>query len=274
MKRQGVIGKTKKFHGTLNRWSGNKVMKNSNRIFVCVILVISLFVVCFYTGIQNRNKCEATYIKASDGGIIGVSYKGRNYLGLDYLTSFGFFEYEDTLTYEGYPYDLIVCEDEPNSKNIYIEQDSFLGYIFRFDNYFSFFSERYDNGKDFVIVDFGYGLPEICVDENFVFPTIENNVVDEVWMSKSSSYEIIKDKETVNKIVKCAKSDGKIELDKEVYDYIKKYSADHHCLWLKYEDYPIVEEFQIEETEDGRYIVSQYDIEEYYKLSREDEAHQ
>ncbi len=250
-------------------------MKNSTRIFVCVILIISFFVICIYTGIQNRNKCEATYIKESDGGIIGVSYKGRNYLELDYMTSFGFFEHEDTLTYEGYPYDLIVCEDEKNSKNIYIEQDSFLAYIFHFDNYFSFFSEKHDNGKDFIIVDFGYGLPEICVDENFVFPTIENNVVDEVWMSRSSDDEDnIKEKEIVNKIVECAKSNGKIELDKEIVDYIKKYSWDHHCFYLKYEGYPIVEEFQIEETEDGRYIVSQYDIEEYYKLSREDEAHQ
>ena len=77
MKPQGMIGKTKKFRGTLNRWSGNKVMKNSNRILVCIILIISFLVICIYTGIQNRNKCEATYIKESDGGIRPI--RGRFY---------------------------------------------------------------------------------------------------------------------------------------------------------------------------------------------------
>ncbi len=244
-----------------------------------IVLVFSLLLsftgYYIYTGIENRDKCEATYIKDEDGDIIGISYNGRNYLEWDYMISYGYFEYEDTLTYEGYPYDLIVNEDEPYHDSIYIEQDKFSDYALTFDNYFFYFSETYDKNRDFIVENLSdYSRNEKYVDENFVFPTLENNKVDEVWMSKSSSYEIIKNKETVAKIVKCAKSDGKIELDKDIYDYIKKYSADYHCLWLKYEGYPIIEEFHIKETEDGRYIVDQYDIEEYYRLSREDEAHQ
>lgn len=252
-------------------------MKKKIAITVLVFsLLLSFTGYYIYTGIENRDKCEATYIKDDDGDIIGISYNGRNYLEWDYMISYGYFEYEDTLTYEGYPYDLIVNEDETYSGYIYIEQDKFSDYTITFDNYFFYFSETYDKNRDFIVENrSNYSRNEKYVDENFVFPTIENNKVDEVWMSLSSDDEDnIKDKETVNCIVESIRSNGEIELDKEIFDYIKKYSHDHHCFHLKYEGYPIVEEFQIKETEDGRYIVEQYDIEEYYRLSREDEAHQ
>ena len=93
-------------------------------------------------------------------------------------------------------------------------------------------------------------------------------------MSLSSSYEIIKDESTVNKIVECAKSDGKIELDKNIVSYIQKYSFDSHCFYLRYVDCPLVEEFHIEETEDGKYIIDQYTPEEYNTIYWEEEAHQ
>ncbi len=247
---------------------------------IIILLVFSLLVsfagYYIYTGIQNRNKCEATYIKDNDGDKIGILYNGRNYYEWDYMIDNSFFEYDESITYEGNPYDLVVADEEKYSEYIYIEQDEFSDYTLHFDNYFFYFSETYDKNRDFIVENrSNYSRNKKYVDENFVFPTIESNKVNEVWMSHSSDDEDnIKDKETVNKIVACAKSNGKIELDKDIYDYIKKYSADHHCVWLKYEGYPIVEEFQIEETEDGRYIVNQYDIEDYYRLSREDEAHQ
>ena len=47
------------------------------------------------------------------------------------------------------------------------------------------------------------------------------------------------------------------------YDFIVANSWDNHCIHLKYEGYPLIEEFFVTETEDGRYIVDQYTAEEY-----------
>ena len=261
----------------LNLWNGSNTMRKKVLIILLVLsLLLSFTGYYIYTGIQNRNKCEAKYIKDADGEIIGISYNEKNYYEWDYMIDNSFFEYDDSTIYDGYPYNLVVDEEESYTEYIYIEQDEFSDYTLHFDNYFFYFSETYDKNRDFIVENrSNYSRNEKYVDENFVFPTIESNKVNEVWMSLFSEDKgNIKNKEIVDKIVECAKSDGKIELDKDIYDYIKKYSTDHHCLWLKYEGYPIVEEFHIEETEDGRYIVSQYDIEDYYRLSQEDEAHQ
>ena len=253
-------------------WSGINAMKKKVLVIVLMFsLLVSFTAYYIYTGIQNRNKCEATYIKDKSGLPIGISYNGRNYYEWGYMFD-NYFEPYDICAYDGFPYELVKKEDEINSEVVYIKQDKFSDYIFLVDDYFSYLSEVYDKNRDIIVVNFD--PPERFFDENFVFPTKEENKVDEIWMSHSSSYEIITDKATVDKIVKCAKSDGKIELDKDIYDYIKKYSADHHCLWLKYEGYPIVEEFHIKETEDGRYIIDQYTPEEYDTIYWEEEAHQ
>lgn len=242
-------------------------------LIILLVLSLSLSFIGYYiyTGIQNRNKCEATYIKNADGDKIGISYNGRNYYEWDYMFD-NYFEHSGACAEDGFPYVLVKHEDERKSEFIYIKQDKFSDYVFFKNDYFGYISEFYDKNRDFIVI--GFDLPERFVDENFVFPTIDNNIVNEVWMSHSDDYEIIKDKETVDKIVECAKSDGKIKLDKSIVGYIKKHSSDRHCLWLKYEGYPIIEEFHIEETEDGRYIVAQYAVEDYYNLYWQDEAHQ
>lgn len=253
-------------------------MKKKTVIVISFFLVvlISFFTVYIYTGVQNRKKCEATYIKDADGYEIGISYNGRNYYDLYTIMEDGSYGPHISTDFDDFPlpYSLVTAEDETGSEFVYIEQDEFSDYALWFDGYFYYYSETLDKNKDFIIDKDRYHFNDIYVDENFVFPTKENNKVDEVWMSHSSSYEIIKDESTVDKIVACAKSDGKIELDKEIVDYIKKYSWDYHCFYLKYEGYPIVEEFHIEETEDGRYIVNQYTPEEYNTIYWEEEAHQ
>ncbi len=245
-----------------------------NKVIIILLIFSLLFSVigyCIYIGIKNRNKCEATYIRDETGLQIGVSYNGRNYYEWGYMFD-NYFEPNNVCAYNGFPYELVKQEDENKTEFIYIKQDEFSDYVFLFDDYFCYLSEIYDKNRDIIVMNFD--PPERFIDENFVFPTIENNAVDEVWLSSSSSYEIIKDKSIVDKIVKCIKSVEKIELDKEIYDYIKKYSYDHHCFYLKYENYPVIEKFYIKETEDGRYIVDQYTPEEYDTIYWEEEAHQ
>ncbi len=127
--------------------------------------------------------------------------------------------------------------------------------------YFEPYSEELDENMNFI------RLPSwdvVLMKDDFVFPTIYNNIVSEVWMLCSVEDEKrIKNEDIVNHILDCAKSNGEKELDKEVYDYIVENSWDNHCIYLKYEGYPLVEEFFVTQTKDGRYIVDQYTTEEY-----------
>lgn len=172
-------------------------------------------------------------------------------------------EYDD---YEYPAYGLAYDDsDEGDAKRTYVKSSLFsIEYIVPY-------SVNFDKNQNFVWL---YSYDRILVKEDFVFPTIEKNEVEAVWMSASSSDEDhITDKEAVDKIVKCIQSNGEIELDKKIVDYIKKYSWDNHCVHLKYKDYPILEDYHIEETEDGRYILKQYTPEEYDAPFWEDAAH-
>lgn len=179
-------------------------------------------------------------------------------------------EYEDTVYIEydesNYtPYKLLSDDSyEGKESRLYIRS-----MLYPFD-YITPYSEKFDPEHNFVWIK---SYDDVLVKREFVLPTIESNKVDEVWMSQSSSYEIIKEKETVDKIVKCAKNNGEIELDKEIVDYIKKHSWDNHCFYLKYKDIPIIEEYHICETEDGKYIIEQFTEEEYLSIYFDDNAH-
>lgn len=172
-------------------------------------------------------------------------------------------EYDD---FDDSPYKLIADDS-------YADKESHLyirSMLYPFD-YITPYSENFDPEHNFVWIK---SYDDVLVKENFVFPTIESNEVEAVWMSASSSDEDhITDKETVKKIVKCIKSNGKIELDKEIVDYIKKCSWDNHCIHLKYKDCPIIEEYHICETDDGKYTLEQFTEDEYLSIYFDDNAH-
>ena len=227
--------------------------------YICLFLVALLLLYIVFIKIYEVNP-TAKYIYDNTENIIGIKFKDDIYEHIGFSPS--------------KPYDFIYDENPFELKSYLVLHNDLSDFLFMW-NTVCFFSDYYDFDNNFIRCDvWGRASPDYYVKEGFVYPTLHNNEVNEVWMSLSSSYEIIKDRKTVDKIVECAKSNGEIELDKEIVDYIKKYSADNHCLWLKYEGYPIVEEFQIEETEDGRYIVDQYTPEEYDTIYWEEEAHQ
>lgn len=164
------------------------------------------------------------------------------------------------------PYELLAHDiDDENGKRIFIK-----GSLFSID-FLSPYSENFDKNHNFVWLS---TYDEILVKKDFVLPTLGNNEVEAVWMSASSSDEDhITDKETVDKIVECIKSNGEIELDKKIVDYIKKYSWDYHCFHLKYKDCPIIEEYHICKNEDGKYTIEQFTEEEYETIYYDDVAH-
>jgi hypothetical protein len=161
----------------------------------------------------------------------------------------------------------LVCDDSFKSTKERIYVKNIIVPLIYFEPY----SVLFDKSNDFINL---YHFDKTLVKEYFTYPTLEENDVIEVWMSLSSEYKIIKDKKSVTKVAKSAKSNGKIELDKEIVEYIKEYSFDNHCFYLRYKNCPVVEEFHIEETDDGKYVVEQYPIENYKASYREDEAHQ
>ena len=225
-------------------------------------MVIILCVVLLYFGMVSvRNlisKTEYFYDPGKD--ISGIKFNNTEYVR--------FFSMPTEC------YALITHDVSATSKKYYIKSNDFPDFFPPFE-YICLYSEEFDENSNFIIKNPNGYNEEIYVKTNLILPTLKKNEIDTVFMSLSSNdKDNIKDVKIVDKIVKCAKSNGKIELDKEIVDYIKKYSTDHHCLWLKYDGYPIAEEFHIEETEDGRYIVAQYTPEEYDTIYWEEEAHQ
>lgn len=122
-------------------------------------------------------------------------------------------------------------------------------------SYFSFCGES----NDFIFESpDDTSLNLLYVKEGFVFPNIYKNEVDEVWMSLSPfDNGNITDEITVKTIVDCAKSKTKKELDTKLYDYIFEKSWDNYHVYVKYSGYPLVEEFFVIRTKDGRCVVEQ-----------------
>ncbi len=225
-------------------------------------ILIFLCIVALYFGVislsNTLSKTEYFYDLGKD--ISGIKFNNNEYIRF--------------LSMPTERYALITHDVSVTSKKYYIKFNDCSDFFPPFE-YICLYSEEFDTYSNFIIKNPNGFNEQIYVKTNLILPTLKKNEIDMVFMSLSSNdKDNISDKNTVKKIVECAKSNGKIELDKDIYDYIKKYSADHHCLWLKYEGYPIVEEFHIEETEDGRYIVDQYTPEEYDTIYWEEEAHQ
>lgn len=239
---------------------------------ICIILCLIITVIAFI----NKTRYDAKVIYNS-AGEKRIEYLNEVYCWWGDIC----YTFEDegvTYGYEMYPYYFTEYERHDLSSKIYLPRghNSIFTDLFFSTYYFCFFDKNDDYYSNFIILcPEDTSISQLYLKENFVFPTIGKNKVESIWTSIDvSDSDNIKDKETVDKIVECAKSNGEIELDKDVYDYIRTYSADHHCLWLKYEGYPLVEEFYIEETEDGRYIIDQYTPEEYDTIYWEEEAHQ
>lgn len=152
------------------------------------------------------------------------------------------------------PYELVRDRTfNETEKRVYYKGD------FALFSYFEPYCEVFDKNMHFIYIP---NWDMVLMKVDFVFPTLENNQVEEIWFSLSNN-DTMDDPDWVHQVVEAARSNGAKEIDKEIYDYIVANSWDNHCIHLKYEGYPLVEEFFVNETKDGRYIVDQYTAEEY-----------
>lgn len=220
-------------------------------LFVAVIvftLSISLLTTVIY--LMSTSIYEATYSYNDEGFYSGILYKNDSYVYWD--------EIDDTYCASGdiertdmYPYVLV---SGILREKIYISDHSIQD-LFPPYSYFSFCSES----NDFIFEQpDDSSLNLLLVKKDFEFPDIYNNEIEEVWLSLDPYCDDnITDKTNVQKIVDCAKNQTEQKLDKEIYHYILEKSWDNCHIYLKYKGYPLVEEFCVAITEDGRYMVQQ-----------------
>ena len=177
----------------------------------------------------------------------------------------------DVIKFNDVKYEYLGCEapkpyhfinDDSWSNFSFVPSDSLLDYLFMWDRV-GYYSEEYDEAHNFIIYCTWGGRQDIYVKQNFVYPTLQNNNVDEVRMSLvDESKGIINDKEIVDEIIKCAKSNGEIELEEKTADYIKKHSDDSY-FFLMYEGYPLAQVFHLSESENGKYTIDNYGTQSY-----------
>ena len=229
-------------------------MKKIIYLLLCIVSIYSIFILI----VRTTSNAEYTY--GFGEYISSLTYGDDTYIEFNYM-------------HDCYA---LICEDpKPNTKRYFIKYNDFFSDYFPPFDYFTFYNNEFDENSNFIIIHTtDTTVTKVYVKDDFIMPSLKYNEIDMVCMSLDAKDEDnIKNKEAIEKIVECAKSEGELELDKEIVDYIKKYSWDNHCFCLKYKGYPLVEEFHIKETEDGRYVVDQFTEEEYDTIYYDDELH-
>lgn len=89
-------------------------------------------------------------------------------------------------------------------KRVYYKGD------FALFSYFEPYCEVLDKNMHFIYLS---DWDMVLMKEDFVFPTLENNQVNEIWFSLSND-DVKDNSDWVRQVVECAKSNGGKELDK------------------------------------------------------------
>lgn len=218
--------------------------------FICIL--ISFVCVISLWGLINYLKCDAVF-KYRDEDDRYISYNNDSYVKWTWeITN----KYRDSGEIYGeyhntsmFPYYII--EDDLRDK-VYVVSD---GLIYRFFSpYFSFCGD-----SNYFIVYQPDSFDWLYVKENFVFPNISKNEVEEIRnMYAPFDYDTISDKKLINMIVHSAKSGD--ELDDDIYEQLLKWCYNNR-IYLKYTGYPLLEEFLLITTEDGRHMVEMSSVE-------------
>ncbi|MBQ2827966.1 MAG: helix-turn-helix transcriptional regulator [Clostridia bacterium] len=224
----------------------------AKRLLVVTAIVFILSVSFLTTAIylMSTSIYEATYLYDDEGFYSGVLYGNDSYVYWHHIDN-TYLESGVIENPEMHPYNLV---EGVLREKIYISDNSIHDFFPPY-SYFSFCGES----NDFIFEQpDDSSLNLLLVKKDFQFPDIYNNEVEEVWMSLDP-YDSgnITDKTKANKIVDRMINASKQGLTKEIYDYILKNSWDNCHFYLKYKGYPLVEEFCVTVTEDGRYIAVQ-----------------
>ncbi len=136
-----------------------------------------------------------------------------------------------------------LCDGFPETlkDKIYISYGNTLGDLIP---PYRYFSTSVENDAFIFVCPDDSSLNLTYIKKDFVFPTANNNEVDEIWMSVNKNDESnIKDSETIEYIVNCIK-DNK-NLSEDVCKYITEKSYDNCSIYLKYKGYPLLEQYTV-----------------------------
>lgn len=218
--------------------------------FTAIVFTLSVSLLTAAIYLMSTSIYKAAYLYDDEGFHSGILYGNDSYVyWLDtddtYLAT-GAIEKTDM-----YPYCLV---EGVLREKVYISDNSVFDFLPPY-SYFSFCGES----NDFIFEQpDDSSLNLLLVKKGFQFPDIHKNEIEEVWMSLDpNDDDNITDKTKVTMIVECVKKASEQELTKEMYDYISNNSWDNCHFYLKYKGYPLVEEFCVSVTEDGRYITVQ-----------------
>lgn len=213
---------------------------------------LSIVVIIYFVVVTVLNfTARANYIYSSTDSIIGLKFENVIYKPV-VLVEEPYYLVSDIATLENE-----AIEYEPHKE--YIKEDDIYRYLPPFD-YFVPYCDSFDKSWNFIVVSpYDFETSMVYVKSNFRYPTIKTDSVNEIWTSLFNTNSVISDKSIVANIVECAKT--KTKLDEEIYEQLNLRNGG--SLFFKYDGYPLVEEFHVEETEDGRYIVDQYTASEY-----------
>ena len=232
-----------------------KAVKQRNfakRLLLVAVIVFTLSIALLATVIylMGTSIYEATYSYNDEGFFRGILYENDSYVYWDEIDD-DYCASGDIESTDMYPYFLV---SGVLREKIYISDNSIQDLLPPY-SYFSFCSES----NDFIFEQpDDSSLNLLLVKKGFEFPDIYNNEIEEVWLSLDPYCDDnITEKTKVMQIVDCVKNQTEQELDQDVYNYILEKSWDNCHVYLKYKGYPLVEEFCITITEDGRYMVQQ-----------------
>lgn len=220
-------------------------MKKFLCVLIALVLAMSLYVFL-------RPECEAEFQNASDDLSRYIIYDDCVYIEwssiADEFCDSGAVKRNDMLPY-------YIISDDLHEK-VYIS-DGFFHDLLPPYSYFSFCGES----DDFIFESpDDTSLNILYVKEDFVFPNIFENEIDEIWMSLSvDDADNITDEKIVGKFVGFAKSEDDFGADEDIYSYISEKSCDGCRIFMKYKGYPLVEEFVLTEKEIGRYVITHED---------------
>lgn len=134
----------------------------------CVILFIILLSHIVFINVYQANP-TAEYIYDNTGSIVAIKFKNQIYESMP----------DDPPK----PYDFIYDEYSLEYRSYLVMYDELTDFFFMWDRV-RFYSDYYDKDKNFVRGSvLGDASDDFYVKEGFIYPTLDKNQVDEIWMS-------------------------------------------------------------------------------------------
>lgn len=209
-------------------------MKKVLFVIIPIVILVITFILVYP---------KPTAVRGDFDGVSAIVYGDTTYLDwLDIDEYYRDLEVIDKHAESMEPY-YCLCDDYPETlkDKIYISNGN------TFDDLrppYPYFSTSVENDAFIFECPDDSSFNLMYIKKDFVFPTVNNNEIDGIWMSVNQTDESnINDSKTVEYIVNCIKDQK--NLSEDVCKYIIEKSWDNCSIYLKYKGYPLVEQYLV-----------------------------